>query len=71
MQRKSLLAKARGDETLHLRVRALFANLMPNGALQERSVNLFTYLNKFGPQFVHWVYAAIDLDDREHRIINL
>lgn len=71
IERKSLLAAARGDEDLHRRIRALFASLLPNGALQERSVNVFQYLNKFGPQFVHWIYEAIDLDDREHRIIEL
>lgn len=71
LRRKTLLATARQDATFKRRFDRTFAGLLPDGGLQERSINAFTYLNKFGPNFMDWIYEAIDLDDKGHRIINL
>ncbi len=68
LRRKALLAAMRRDETAQKRIDGLFVNLLPNGGLQERSLNVLVYLNKFGPEFVHWLYQAVDLDDKDHRI---
>lgn len=71
VRKKTLLAFSRKDETFKRRIDALFTALMPNRGLQERSINVFSYLNKFGPNFIDWIYDSIDLDDRDHRIIEL
>ena len=39
--------------------------------LQERVLNVHSFLNKYGPHFVDWIYNAIDLDDKGHRVIRL
>lgn len=61
----------RKDETINQRVESLFASLMPHGALQERSLNVGYFVNRYGANFVDWVYQASDLDDRGHRILYL
>lgn len=71
LRRKALLASMRRDETAQKRIDDLFVNLLPNGGLQERSLNVLVYLNKFGPEFVHWLYQAADLNDKDHRIIEI
>ena len=71
LRRKALLAAVRRDETARRRLDSLFANLLSDGALQERSLNVLVYLNKFGPGFIDWLYDAADLNDRGHRIVEL
>ncbi|HRI03750.1 MAG TPA: bacillithiol biosynthesis cysteine-adding enzyme BshC [Pyrinomonadaceae bacterium] len=70
-RKKALLAQMRNDEVASRQIAGLFASFLPNGGLQERSLNVFTYLNKFGPNFIDWLYAAIDLEDKDHRIVDL
>ena len=71
LRKKTLLAQVRKDEVTSRQIENLFTSLMPNGGLQERTFNIFTYLNKFGPNFIEWLYQAIDLDDKDHRIVDL
>jgi bacillithiol synthase len=71
LRKKTLLALARKDETVSRQIDNLFTALLPNGGLQERSLNVVTFLNKFGLNFIDWVYEAIDLEDKDHRIIEL
>jgi bacillithiol biosynthesis cysteine-adding enzyme BshC len=71
LRKKTLLSQIQKDETMRRRIDDLFDNLLPNGGLQERSLNLMTYLNKYGPGFIDWLFEAVDLDDKHHRIITL
>lgn len=71
LRKKSLLAKVRNDEIANRQIDELFAVLLPHGELQERTINVFSYINKYGLNFIDWIYDAIDLDDKEHRIIEL
>ena len=71
LRKKAYAAELRKSETINGRLRSAFSAVYPNGHLQERSVNIVTFLNKYGSHFVDWVYDAIDLDDRGHRVINL
>ncbi|MEQ1645444.1 MAG: bacillithiol biosynthesis cysteine-adding enzyme BshC, partial [Pyrinomonadaceae bacterium] len=71
LREKTLRAHLRNDETFRRRLDALFAGVLPNDGLQERTINVVSFLNKYGLNFVDWVYDAIDLDDKEHRIIEL
>ena len=58
-------------KTAHRRLETLFTALLPHGALQERTLNVITFLNLYGANFIDWIYEAIDLDDKGHRIIYL
>ena len=71
LRKKALLAQVRKDEVAYRQLESLFTSLLPNGGLQERTLNVFTYLNKFGPNFIDWLYQSIDFEDKDHRIVDL
>lgn len=71
LRKKYHSRRAETDETINRRMKALFTSLMPNGWLQERSVNVVSLLDRFGDGFVDWIYESIDLDDKGHRVIYL
>ncbi|HEY0457649.1 MAG TPA: bacillithiol biosynthesis cysteine-adding enzyme BshC [Pyrinomonadaceae bacterium] len=64
-------AQIRRDATVNRRIETALAALLPHKALQERTLNVLTFLNAHGLYFIDWIYAAIDLDDKAHRIIYL
>ena len=64
-------AQVRKDEVIQHQISGLFAALLPNRHLQERSLNVSYFINRYGPQFVDWIYSAVDLDDKGHRLIYL
>jgi bacillithiol biosynthesis cysteine-adding enzyme BshC len=71
LRKKFYYSQARRDEVVHRRIETLFTALLPQKHLQERAVNITGFLNLYGPYFIDWVYDAIDLDDRGHRLIYL
>ncbi len=71
LRKKAFRAELRKSELINGRIAAAFSSIYPNGHLQERSINIVTYLNKYGTNFVDWLYDSIDLDDRGHRLIHL
>ncbi len=59
------------DQEIRRRVDSLFSSTMPFGHLQERSLNVIHYVNRYGPEFVDWLYDGIDLDNKDHRVLYL
>ncbi|MGQ0541614.1 MAG: bacillithiol biosynthesis cysteine-adding enzyme BshC [Blastocatellia bacterium] len=59
------------DETINRQINSAFTSLLPHGSLQERTLNIVTFLNLYGPYFIDWIYDSIDLDDRGHRVVHL
>ncbi len=64
-------AQLRRDETINRQIESAFAALLPQKALQERTLNVLTFLNAHGLYFIDWIYETIDLDDKGHRVIYL
>ncbi len=64
-------AQMRKDAVVMRQIETLFSALLPNRHLQERSLNIASLINNHGLYLIDWIYAAIDLDDKEHRIIYL
>lgn len=71
LKKSANLAALRKDETIERQIRMAFAALLPNGELQERVLNLHTFLNKYGSYFIDMLYEAVDLNDKDHRVIDL
>ncbi len=71
LKRKTLLAAIRKDAEASRRLDALFEHLLPAGGLQERTLNVLYFLNKYGPNFIDWIYDSIDLKDKDHRVVEL
>jgi bacillithiol biosynthesis cysteine-adding enzyme BshC len=63
--------QVRKDETVRRQIETVFAALLPNKHLQERSLNVTYFLDRYGEYFVDWIYQAVDLDDKGHRIVYL
>jgi bacillithiol biosynthesis cysteine-adding enzyme BshC len=63
--------QVRRDQTINHQIESLFASLLPHKHLQERTLNITQFINRYGENFVDWVYQAIDLDDKGHRLIYL
>jgi len=59
------------NEVARRRLETLFTALLPHNALQERTLNVITFLNLYGANFIDWIYEAVNLDDKGHRVINL
>ncbi|MFN6963175.1 MAG: bacillithiol biosynthesis cysteine-adding enzyme BshC [Pyrinomonadaceae bacterium] len=64
-------AQLRKDSVIRHQLEGLFASLLPDRHLQERSLNVSYFVNRYGPQFIDWIYSAVDLDDKDHRLIYL
>ena len=71
MRHKFHHAQVRKDATIQRQIETMFAALLPHKHLQERTLNITYFLNRYGLNFVDWIYDAIDLDDKAHRIIYL
>jgi bacillithiol biosynthesis cysteine-adding enzyme BshC len=71
MRHKFHRAQVRKDEVISRRIETMFAALLPNKHLQERSLNVTYFLDRYGEYFIDWLYQAIDLDDKGHRIVYL
>ena len=68
---KALRAEVQKDETMRRRIDNIFDALLPNGVLQERELNVVTFLNKYGTSFIDWMYDAVDLTDKGHRVVEI
>lgn len=71
LRKKYHKAEIRKDETIKRQLETAFTALVPHKHLQERTLNVTTYLNLYGLYLIDWIYDAIDLDDKAHRIIYL
>ncbi len=69
LRKKYQFRRVEIDEIIDRRVRDAFVALLPNGHLQERTLNVVSFLDRFGPSFIDIVYDSIDLDDSGHRVI--
>ena len=70
LRRKALRSEVARDETMQRRIDTLFESLLPHGSLQERELNVLTLLNKYGAGIIDWLYGCIDLNDKNHRVVN-
>jgi uncharacterized protein YllA (UPF0747 family) len=61
----------RKDEVIKRQIETAFASLVPNRHLQERTLNVNSFIDRYGFYLIDWIYQAIDLDDKGHRIIYL
>jgi bacillithiol biosynthesis cysteine-adding enzyme BshC len=71
LRKKFHRAQILKDETARRQIENMFTALLPHGQLQERVLNLSNFADRYGPNFVDWMYSACDLDDNGHRIVFL
>ena len=71
LRKKYHRAEIQKNEIVQRRVENLFTALLPHNALQERTLNLATFLNLYGANFVDWIYDAVETDEKGHQILYL
>jgi bacillithiol biosynthesis cysteine-adding enzyme BshC len=71
LRKKYHRAEMLKNEVVRRRLETLFTTLLPQNALQERALNVTTFLNLYGENFIEWIYNAIDLDEKGHQILYL
>ncbi|MEP6947111.1 MAG: bacillithiol biosynthesis cysteine-adding enzyme BshC [Acidobacteriota bacterium] len=63
--------QVRKDEVVRQQIESMFTALLPHKHLQERALNISYFVNRYGFNFVDWIYNSIDLEDKSHRVIYL
>ncbi|MGI8544018.1 MAG: bacillithiol biosynthesis cysteine-adding enzyme BshC [Aridibacter sp.] len=71
LRKKFHRAETFKNDVLHRRIEYAINLLYPRCALQERTMNVFYFLNLYGENFIDWIYQAIDSDEKEHQILFL
>lgn len=59
------------DEAVHRQLEHAFDLLYPGKLLQERRINIASFIARHGRYFVDWIFDAIDLETDEHEIVYL
>ena len=64
-------AQVARDEAVHRQLEHAFDLLYPERALQERHLNIASFIARHGRYFVDWVFDAIDLEINDHEVVYL
>jgi bacillithiol biosynthesis cysteine-adding enzyme BshC len=59
------------DRAAHRQLERAFAALYPEKTLQERHINITSFLARHGSYIVNWIYDAINLGSSDHQIVYL
>ncbi|MBA2378653.1 MAG: bacillithiol biosynthesis cysteine-adding enzyme BshC [Blastocatellia bacterium] len=71
LREKFYRSELRRNEVFTRRMDALFDQIYPESGLQERSISVLYFLNKYGHAFMNRLAAEIDLDNKDHRLLYL
>jgi bacillithiol synthase len=69
LRTKFVHAEARHQEVLTKQVEKALSILYPLKTLQERQMNIFYFLARYGMDFLAQLYEEIDLTDPSHRLL--
>src|SRR5204862_5113784 len=71
LRTKFVNAEARRNETLERHLESITNSLFPEKKLQERVINVASFVVRYGLGFVRRLEAELDLDSREHQVIEI
>jgi uncharacterized protein YllA (UPF0747 family) len=71
LQTKFVNAEARRNETLERQLEAIGNSLFPEKKLQERVLNISSFLVRYGLSILPRLEQVLDLDSREHQVIDI
>jgi bacillithiol biosynthesis cysteine-adding enzyme BshC len=63
--------RGKRDEGAKQQIERLFAALYPNKNLQEREVNVFYFLARYGYELIDRIYDEVEIGLRDHKLVNL
>jgi bacillithiol synthase len=71
LRTKFVNAEARRNETLERHLDSLTNSLFPEKKLQERVINITSFVVRYGLGFIRRLEDELDLDSREHQVIEI
>ena len=71
LRTKFLNAAAKRNEVLDRQVEAIGNSLFPDKKLQERVINLTSFLVRYGPGLIGRLEKQLDIDPTEHQIVEI
>jgi uncharacterized protein YllA (UPF0747 family) len=71
LRTKFVNAEARRNETLDRHLDSIMNSLFPEKKLQERLINITSFLVRYGLRFIGQLEGALDLDSTEHQVIEI
>jgi bacillithiol biosynthesis cysteine-adding enzyme BshC len=63
--------RGKRDETSKQQIERLFAALYPNKNMQERELNIFYFIARYGYELIDRIYDEVEVGLRDHKLINL
>jgi bacillithiol biosynthesis cysteine-adding enzyme BshC len=64
-------AQMQRDRAAHRQLERALATLYPHKSLQERHINITSFVTRHGRYFIKWVYDAINLGSPDHQVVYL
>jgi uncharacterized protein YllA (UPF0747 family) len=71
LRTKFVNAEARRHEMLERHLDVMANSLFPEKKLQERVINVTSFLARYGPGFAARLEEVLNLDSREHQVIEI
>ena len=71
LKEKSIAGQKRRHEVSLRQIDKAALYVYPNGNFQERTINVVYFLNKYGLEFVKWLYGEMSIEKFKHQVINL
>jgi uncharacterized protein YllA (UPF0747 family) len=71
LKEKSVAAQKRRNEVAVRQIEKAVNGLLPDGGLQERTLNALAYMNKYGPELIKWLIAELDITAFRHQVLTL
>ncbi len=68
---KAHAAQAKRNEVAVRQLERAVNGLLPDGSLQERTLSIVTFMNKYGPELVRWLMSELDIASFEHQILTV
>jgi bacillithiol synthase len=63
--------RGKRDETTSQQIERLFAALYPIKNLQEREINVFYFLARYGYELIDRIYDEVEIGLRDHKLVNI
>jgi uncharacterized protein YllA (UPF0747 family) len=71
LKHKVVKAEKRQKDEVRAQLEKAHANLRPGGTLQERTVNVLYYLNKYSPQLLDDLREVLSTNTAHHQVVSL
>src|SRR5262249_21289773 len=71
LRTKFVNAEARRSDTLERHLDSVLNSLFPEKKLQERVINVTSFLMRYGLGFIRRLEEELDLDSREHQVVEI